>query len=72
MVADRHFNVPRMAMTVAPTVIMVPGIYAFETVVLFNRGQVLEALQASAVCGFVLGAMAMGLATARLFSRTSP
>lgn len=69
IVVDRHFNVPRMAMAVAPTVIMVPGIYAFETVVLFNRGQVLEALQASAVCGFVIGAMAMGLATARLFSR---
>ena len=68
MVVDQHFNVPRIAMTVAPTVIMVPGLYAFETIVLFNRGQVLEALQASASCGFVIGAMAMGLATARFFS----
>jgi uncharacterized membrane protein YjjP (DUF1212 family) len=69
MVLDRRFDVPRMATTVAPIVIMVPGIYAFEMIVLFNRGQMLDALQASASCGFVLGALAMGLATARFSSR---
>jgi uncharacterized membrane protein YjjB (DUF3815 family) len=69
MALDRGFDVPRMATTVAPIVIMVPGIYAFEMIVLFNRGQMLDALQASASCGFVLGALAMGLATARFFSR---
>jgi uncharacterized membrane protein YjjP (DUF1212 family) len=62
---ERRFNVPSMAMTVAPTVIMVPGVYAFEMIVLFNRGQMLEALQASASCFFVVGALAMGLAAAR-------
>jgi uncharacterized membrane protein YjjP (DUF1212 family) len=67
--ADERFNVPRMAMTVAPIVIMIPGLYAFEMIVFFNRGQMLEALQASAACGFVVGALAMGLATARFFSR---
>jgi uncharacterized membrane protein YjjP (DUF1212 family) len=66
--ADRGFNVPRMSMTAAPIIIMVPGIYAFEMIVLFNRGQMLEALAASASCGFVIGALAMGLATARFFS----
>jgi uncharacterized membrane protein YjjB (DUF3815 family) len=71
MVLDRHFDVSRMATTVAPIVIMVPGIYAFEMIVLFNRGQMLDALQASAACGFVIGALAMGLATARFFSRNS-
>ncbi len=71
LVADQRFNVPRMAMTVAPIVIMMPGIYAFEMIVLFNRGQMLDALQASASCGFVIGALAMGLATARIFSRNS-
>jgi uncharacterized membrane protein YjjB (DUF3815 family) len=45
---------------------MVPGVYAFEMIVFLNRGQMLEALQASASCAFVLGAMAMGLAAARL------
>ena len=32
-----------------------PGVYAFEMIVLFNRGQTVEALQASASCGFVIG-----------------
>jgi len=63
------FDVPRMAMTVPPIVIMIPGLYAFEMIVLFNRGQMLDALQASASCGFIVGALAMGLATARFFSR---
>jgi uncharacterized membrane protein YjjP (DUF1212 family) len=69
MVFDKHINVPRMAMIVAPIVIMMPGIYAFEMIVFFNRGQMLDALQASASCGFVIGALAMGLATARVFIR---
>ena len=63
------FNLPRMATTVAPIVIMIPGVYAFETIVLLNRGQVLEALQAAALLGFAVGALAMGVATARFFSR---
>jgi len=46
---------------------MIPGLYAFEMIVLFNRGQMLEALQASASFGFVIGALAMGLAAARFF-----
>jgi uncharacterized membrane protein YjjB (DUF3815 family) len=68
VLADRLYSVPRIAMTVAPVVIMMPGVYAFEMIVLFNRGQMVEALQASASCGFVIGALAMGLATARFFS----
>lgn len=68
VLADRLYGVPRTAMTVAPVVIMMPGVYAFEMIVLFNRGQMVEALQASASCGFVVGALAMGLATARFFS----
>jgi uncharacterized membrane protein YjjB (DUF3815 family) len=43
MVVDQRFNVPRIAMIVAPIIIMVPGIYAFEMIVLFNRGQMLDA-----------------------------
>lgn len=66
---EQRFNVPRMAMIVAPVVIMMPGVYAYEMIVLFNRGPMLDALQASAACGFVIGALAMGLATARFFSR---
>jgi uncharacterized membrane protein YjjP (DUF1212 family) len=62
----RHLGVPRITLTVPGIIIMVPGVFAFEMIVFFNRGQMLEALQATASCGFVLGAMAMGLAAARL------
>jgi uncharacterized membrane protein YjjB (DUF3815 family) len=55
-------------MTVAPIVIMIPGLYAFDVIVLFIQGQALEALQAAARCGFIVGALAMGLSTARFFS----
>jgi uncharacterized membrane protein YjjB (DUF3815 family) len=65
----RRYEVPRMSMTVPAIVIMVPGVSAFETIVFLNRGQMLDALQAAATCGFVLGALAMGLATARLSVR---
>jgi uncharacterized membrane protein YjjB (DUF3815 family) len=68
-VAERRFEAPPMAMVVAPTVIMMPGLYAYEMIVLFNRGQMLDALQATASCSFVVGALAMGLAAARFSVR---
>jgi uncharacterized membrane protein YjjP (DUF1212 family) len=71
LAVDERFGLPRLAMTVAPIVIMIPGVYVFEMIVLFNQGQMLEALQAFAVCGFAIGALAMGLASARFFSRKS-
>lgn len=67
LLLSRRLGVIRMAMVVPATVIMVPGLYAFETVVFFNRGDVLQALQAFASCGFVIGGLAMGLAAARFF-----
>ena len=43
---------------------MVPGVYAFQMIVLFNRGQML------ARCATGVGfAMAMGLAAARFISQ---
>jgi uncharacterized membrane protein YjjP (DUF1212 family) len=68
VLASRRFHVPPMAVAVAPIVIMVPGRAAFEAIVLLNHGQMLEALQAAASCGFIVGGLAMGLATARLFA----
>ena len=56
-------------MTVAPICHYDTWVYAFEMIILLNRGQVLEALQAAALLGFAVGALAMGLATARFFSR---
>ena len=70
LLLDRRLNVPRITITVPSIIIMVPGVYAFETIVFFNRGQMLEALQTLASCSFVIGAMAMGLATPRFFSKS--
>jgi uncharacterized membrane protein YjjB (DUF3815 family) len=62
---QRRLGVPLITLTVPTIIIMIPGIPAFQMVALFNRGEMLEALQAASLCGFVTGAMAIGLATAR-------
>jgi uncharacterized membrane protein YjjB (DUF3815 family) len=64
----RRLHEPRIALTVPGIIIMVPGIYAFQTVVLFDQGDVLAAVQAAALGAFVVGAMAIGLAAARFVS----
>jgi uncharacterized membrane protein YjjP (DUF1212 family) len=56
---------PRMALTVAGIIIMVPGSYAFQAIVLFDQGSALGGLQAAVQAGLVVGGMALGLATAR-------
>ena len=66
--ARRHLREPRIALTVPGIMIMVPGTYAFQTVVLFDQGEMLAAIQAAVLGGFVVGAMALGLAAARFVS----
>ncbi len=56
---------PRIALTVPGIIIMVPGTFAFQTVVLFDQGKVIAALSAAGLGAFVVGAMALGLAAAR-------
>jgi uncharacterized membrane protein YjjB (DUF3815 family) len=60
---------PRMEVTVPGVIMMVPGLYAFEALTLFNQGEVLAALRSLVLVVFVVGAMAMGLVVARLISR---
>jgi len=67
--ARHRLHEPRIALTVPGIIIMVPGIYAFQTIVLFNQGQMIAAMQAAVLGGFVVGAMAMGLAAARFLSQ---
>ena len=67
LLPDHRLYVPRITITVPSIIIMVPGVHAFETIVYFNRGQMLDALQTLASCSFIIGAMAMGLATPRFF-----
>ncbi|HSR77871.1 MAG TPA: threonine/serine exporter family protein [Xanthobacteraceae bacterium] len=68
-VARPWLREPRIALTVPGIIIMVPGTYAFQTVVLLDQGNVLAALEAASLGAFVVGAMALGLATARLASQ---
>jgi uncharacterized membrane protein YjjB (DUF3815 family) len=63
--ARPRLHEPRIALTVPRIIIMVPGTYAFQTVVLFDQGDMLAAMQAAVLGGFVVGAMALGLAAAR-------
>ncbi len=66
--ARSHVHEPRIALTVPGIIIMVPGTYAFQTIVLFDQGDMLAAIQAAALGGFIVGAMALGLAAARFVS----
>jgi uncharacterized membrane protein YjjP (DUF1212 family) len=65
----RTFKEPRIAITVPGIIVMIPGVYAYQMIVLFNQGRTLDALQAATSFGFVVGAMAMGLAVARFLSQ---
>jgi len=47
---------------------MVSGLYAFETLVYFNQGEIFKALAAGVLVGFAGGAIAFGLAAARFIS----
>jgi uncharacterized membrane protein YjjP (DUF1212 family) len=64
-VTQARLHEPRIALTVPSIIIMTPGLFAFQTIVLLNEGQTLIALQAAAECFFIVGGMALGLAAAR-------
>jgi uncharacterized membrane protein YjjP (DUF1212 family) len=66
--AETRLQEPRITLTVPSIIIMTPGLYAFQTIVMLNQGDVLPALQAGANFCFVVGAMAMGLAAARFMT----
>lgn len=65
----RWLNETRVALTVPGIIMMVPGLYAFEALVYFNQGDILAGLKAAILVGFVIGAMATGLAAARFISQ---
>jgi uncharacterized membrane protein YjjP (DUF1212 family) len=64
----RRLKEPRIALSVPGVIMMVPGLYSVEALVRFNRDEVQGGLQALALVGFALGAMAMGLAAARFIT----
>lgn len=61
-------HVPRIALTVPSIIMMTPGLYAFQAIVFLNQGKVPEAIEAATICGFAVGAMAMGLVAARFLT----
>jgi len=67
-IAYRWIKEARVALTVPAVVMMVPGPYALETLVYFERGEILKGLSAGVV-GFVVGSIAFGLAAARFISQ---
>jgi uncharacterized membrane protein YjjB (DUF3815 family) len=64
--ADLRLHLPRITLTVPGVILMTPGTLSYDTIVLFAQGQVLPALGDAVLAGFVIGAMAMGLAVARI------
>lgn len=67
-VREWRYHEPRIAFTVPGIIVIVPGTYAFQTVVLFDQGQVIAELHAAVLGAFVVRAMALGLAAARFAS----
>jgi uncharacterized membrane protein YjjB (DUF3815 family) len=68
-IAGRWIKEARVALTVPAAVMMVPGLYALETLVHFDRGEILQGLSAGVLVGFVVGSIAFGLAAARFISQ---
>jgi uncharacterized membrane protein YjjB (DUF3815 family) len=68
-IAGRWFKEARVALTVPAVVMMVPGLSALETLVYFDRGEILKGLSAGVLVGFVVGSIAFGLAAARFISQ---
>jgi uncharacterized membrane protein YjjB (DUF3815 family) len=64
--AGRRLRMPRITLTVPGIILMTPGTLCYDTLALFARGDVPAGLADAVQAGFVIGAMAMGLALARI------
>ncbi len=67
--ARRWLPEPRIALTVPGIIMRVPGLYAIETLVQCDQGEILAAPRSAVLVVFVVGAMAMGLAVAQFLSQ---
>ena len=63
--AAPRVRMPRITLTVPGVILMTPGVLCYDTIVRFAQGDVLAALRSTVLAGFVIGAMAMGLAVTR-------
>jgi uncharacterized membrane protein YjjB (DUF3815 family) len=62
-------GVPLPLATFLGALAMVPGVYALETLVYFDRREILQGLSAGVLVGFVVDSIAFGLAAARFISQ---
>jgi len=67
--AGRWIKEARVALTVPAVIMMVPGLYIFETLVYLNHGEMFKGLAAGVLVGFIVAAIAFGLAAARFISQ---
>lgn len=63
-------QLPRLIFTVTGVISMVPGIPAYEMIVHFSKGNILDGLQSGVRATLVAGAIAAGLSTARILTET--
>jgi uncharacterized membrane protein YjjP (DUF1212 family) len=66
--ARHRLHLPRIVLTVPSIIIMTPGLFAFQAIVMVNQGAAQPAIIAGATCFFIVGAMAMGLVAARFLT----
>jgi uncharacterized membrane protein YjjB (DUF3815 family) len=64
----RRMSCPRLVFTVTGIISMVPGIPAYETILFFSRGDILDGLQSIVRAGLITAAIAIGLSTARILT----
>jgi uncharacterized membrane protein YjjB (DUF3815 family) len=64
----RRLHMPRLVFTVTGIISMVPGIPAFEAIIHFSSGDMLNGLQGVVRASLITGAIAAGLSTARLIT----
>ncbi len=64
----RRLGLPRLVFTVTGIISMIPGIPAYETVVHFSRGNILDGLQSGIRATILASAIAAGLSTARILT----
>jgi uncharacterized membrane protein YjjB (DUF3815 family) len=66
----RRMHLPRLVFTVTGIISMVPGVSAYEIVVYFSKGDILDGLQSAVRATLIAGAIAAGLSTARILTET--
>jgi uncharacterized membrane protein YjjB (DUF3815 family) len=59
---------PRIALTVPGIILMVPGTPLYTALIDFGQGDVVSALEPLVTAVFIIGAMTVGLLTARLLT----